>query len=150
MKDYKKKIEEFIEDLNNLLNDRLYLPNPVGNYEVLFSENDSEIIFELHFVEQDDRLIFIKKSTSFKSPEFYQKCYIITFRMIMFGLDTSFGKTIDPSAGIYIHYLSPGTLANEGLKKYREWKEGAKHCFSCKSLNNESSEKCSFCGEEFK
>lgn len=153
MKDYKEKLEGFIDDLNSLISDSMI--NPMysgGKYEVRLYQDNTGATCELSFSEKNDSLVFIRLSTNYIEDkdffDFYHKCYLVVFRTIMYGLDVSFGSMIDPVQNTYIHYLSFSTLSQEGLKKYREWKKQTKPCFSCKNLNNSNAEKCGFCGEE--
>lgn len=156
MKDYKEKLQEFIDDLNYLLNGGFYETKwRGGKYVLSFTENNLGAVCTLEFKEKQDTLpLFYFKTDAGYDIEggfnsFYQRCYISIFRMIMCGVDVGFGDLIDPIHNRPIYYLSFNTLAKEGLKQLREWNSGAKWCFSCRELTKQKMEKCPFCGEEF-
>nr|WP_298659900.1 hypothetical protein [uncultured Flavobacterium sp.] len=151
--EFKGKLFEFISDINALLdNPMLYSENLKGEYKLVSSQHEDVERLDLIFEQGGDSIVLGSNYRNVKSANgdlFYRVCYLRILRNIMCGVDVGFGDIIHPTTNEYVFYLSFQTLANEGLKKYREFKDSAKLCSNCQKLNKPTNKNCVFCKEQF-
>jgi len=123
MKDYKKKIEDLVEELNLVISDPMVFPEQRGNrFELtiddgIVSENGADVDYiegHLRFIDGDKNHA-VMRLRGRGSLDFYRDFYLRAFRALFLTID--YVIPADEVNGTpQMAFLNFKTLATEGLK----------------------------------